>query len=198
MKKLAYLFLPALIIGCGEAEETTTEEVQEEIVETAEEEVEEKDERKSPRTTLEAEENGLSVKVVYGSPRVKDREIWGKLVPYGKVWRAGADETTAITFEQNVLVSGNAVEAGTYALFILPNESEEWEIILNEEWSKEEHDVWGAYNYKEDKDVLRFGVSPTDKIDKVENLTYSFSEGNLIFEWENISLEFAISLPEAV
>ena len=195
MKKLAYLFLPALLIGCGEAEETTEDQVQEEIVETVEEE---KDERKSPRTTLEVESNGVSLSVVYGSPRVKDRKVWGGLVPYGKVWRAGADETTAITFDQDVLLNGNAVAAGTYAFFILPNEAEEWEIILNEEWSKEEHDVWGAYDYKQDKDVLRFAVSPSEDLDLVENLTYGFADGSFEFQWEYIRLKFTITLPEAV
>lgn len=197
MKKLAYLFLPALLIGCGEAEETI-EENTEEVVETVEEEVEEKDERKSPRTTLEVESAGVSLSVIYGSPRVKDREIWGNLVPYGKVWRAGADETTAITFDQDVLVSGNAVAAGTYALFILPNETGDWEVILNEEWSKEEHDVWGAYNYKEEKDVLRFPVSPQTDLDLVENLTYRFADGSFEFQWEYIRLIFSISPAVAV
>lgn len=197
MRKLAYLFLPALFIACGEAEETS-EEIQEEVVETVEEEVEEKNERKSPRTTLEVESNGVSLKMVYGSPRVKDRKIWGNLVPYGKVWRAGADETTAITFDQDVLVNGNEVNAGTYAFFIIPNENEDWEVILNEEWSKELHDVWGAYNYKQDKDVLRFKVSPSDNTDVVENLTYQFENGEMTFEWENKRFAFTVAPAQAV
>lgn len=194
MKKLAYLTLPILMLSCGGTEEAENlvEEITEEIEEVVETEEVEK-ERKSPRTAVEADINGLAVSIDYGSPRVKDRAIWGELVPYDKIWRAGADEATAITFGADVLFGGNAVAAGTYAFFIVPHADGNWEVVLNEEWSKEEHGVWGAYDYNAEKDVLTMEVAPIWNQETVEEMSFSILNGQLIFEWELASFKIDIA-----
>jgi len=95
--------------------------------------------------------------------------IFGELVPYGAVWRTGANEATTITFTGDVLVEGTAVPAGTYSLFTIPG-GHEWTIIFNAE-----NNQWGAYDYDEGKDVLRFTV-PAREGPFVERLRFGFEE----------------------
>ena len=199
MKKLAYLLIaPAFMFACGGAEadadettvDTTAQEVTEEVVETEEEAPKPP---KSPRRQSNGTVNGVEVAVDYGSPYVKERVIWGELVPYDKIWRAGANEATSISFGSDVLIDGSEVAAGTYALFILPKKDADWTIILNEEWSKEIHGVWGAYDHKPEKDVLRFDVSPVFSEDNLESLTFTVNETGVSFAWEKASFEFAIA-----
>ena len=200
MKKVVYtLLLPAFLFACGGTEEsnetdnTEAETVTEEVVETVEEAPEENKKKiKSPRMQASGTANGVQVDVDYGSPFVKERTIWGELVPYDKVWRAGANEATAITFGADVKVAGADVPAGTYALFIIPKEGSDWTIILNEEWSKEEHGVWGAYDHKPEKDVLRFDVTPAFGDENVESLTFGVSETGVSFAWERASFDFTV------
>lgn len=191
MKKLAYLTLPLLMMSCG-GETETAEEVIEEVTEEVEVVEETEKERKSPRTKVEADINGLAVSIDYGSPRVKERKIWGELVPFGKIWRAGADEATAITFGSDVLFGGENVAAGTYAFFVIPKAEGDWEIVLNEEWSKEEHNVWGAYDYNAEKDVLHLNIPVQYNQESVENMTFKIKDSQLIFEWELVSFKIDI------
>lgn len=199
MKKLIYtLALPALLFACGsgEAAETDTTETDttahEEVTEVVEEEDNSKKKPKSPRLQSSGVANGVQVDIDYGSPFVKERVIWGELVPYDKIWRAGANEATAITLGSDAKVAGSDVSAGTYALFIIPQADADWTIILNEEWSKEEHGVWGAYDHKPEKDVLRFDVSPVFSEDNLESLTFTVTETGVTFAWEKASFEFTV------
>ena len=198
MKKLYYILPFTILFACGSEEVKETTKNQESVVETIQKEKETNNDRKSPRTQLEIEADDLSFSVDYGSPRVKGRIVWGDLVAYDEVWRAGADETTAITFDQDVLFGENTVSAGTYALFIVPHMEGNWNIILNEEWSKEEHDVWGAYDYDASKDVLSVEANPETVSENEENLTYDFQEGQFIFRWEKIQLSVSLTTAPAV
>jgi len=141
--------------------------------------------QQSPRVSAE----GKDVKVAYGQPSKKGREIFGKLEPYGKVWRGGANEATEITFAKDTKFGGKPVKAGTYTLFITPN-TNEWTVILNSELKQ-----WGAYKYEEikGKDVLHVNV-PTKKLDNVvEKLTYRFDDKNaLIIEWDQTQVTVPI------
>ena len=191
MRKISFVLFPFILMGCGGAG-STDETIVTDTIEVVNEEVVE-NERKSPRTILTANENGVELTIDYGSPRVKERQIWGGLVPYDNVWRAGADEVTAITFKADANFAGKTIAAGTYGLFLVPHENKDWEVVINEEWSRELHDVWGAYDYRQDKDIFRVSVKPIVADENTENLTYVYKNGKLIFKWEFIRLEIPIS-----
>ena len=132
--------------------------------------------RKSPHETV----NGDNISITYGRPYKKGREVFGKLEPYGKVWRIGADEATTITFKNDGTFGGKPVKAGTYTLFAIPEEKE-WTFILNSQLGQ-----WGAYSYdkNKDKDVLQV-KAPAKKLDKpVEQLTLSLPKSSLVMEWD--------------
>lgn len=112
------------------------------------------------------------VRVIYSRPAKKDREVFGKLVPFGKVWRLGANEATEIKFYRNVVLGGKKIKAGTYALFAIP-EQNEWTLILNTEL-----DHWGAYSYQESKDLLRFKVPVKSAAENIEHFSIRFEKVN--------------------
>ena len=100
------------------------------------------------------------VKVYYSQPQKKGREIFGGKVPFGKVWRTGANEAVEFKAYQDITLGGEALKAGTYALFTIPGEKD-WTIIINTDL-----DYWGAYSYAEKNDVLRVMV-PSSSLDEV-------------------------------
>lgn len=116
------------------------------------------------------QEFGLgSVKIQYSRPNVKGRKVFGDLVPWGQVWRTGANSATTLTFTDDVQLEGKPVPAGQYALFTVPGKTE-WTIILNKKTQQ-----WGAYEYDQAQDFLRFTVKPvTSK--KTESFTISVSD----------------------
>ncbi|REA61198.1 DUF2911 domain-containing protein [Dyadobacter luteus] len=133
------------------------------------------------------------VKVSYSRPGVKGREIFGKLEPFGKVWRAGADESTEIKFYADATFGGKKIKAGTYSLFAIPGEKE-WTIILNSDV-----DYWGAYKYKEASDVARVTVPVSAKpAELIENFSIVFtgdspSKAVMALGWENTVVEVPIT-----
>ena len=118
--------------------------------------------RQSPISLSAVSVDGAYMKVVYGAPYIKEREIFGKLVPFGQVWRTGANEATEITFTKDVVFGGAAVAAGTYSVFSVPGESE-WQIILNKDLG-----MWGGYTYKEASDVVRVKAPVTALTEAVD------------------------------
>ena len=106
----------------------------------------------SPRQKVEQQFSMTKISVDYGRPGVKGRKVFGELVPYGKVWRAGANGATKITFDQNVNFGGKDVMAGSYGLFIVPMEKE-WKVILNKDANQ-----WGAYAYDEKLNIAEIMV----------------------------------------
>jgi hypothetical protein len=134
------------------------------------------------------------VRITYSRPAKKEREVFGtKIVPYGEVWRLGANESTEIKFYQDVTIQGKKVKAGTYSLFAIPTATE-WTIILNNDL-----DFWGAYSYNKDNDVLRISV-PTKKTDEVvENFSIQCIKGindketTMKMAWDMTLVEIPIS-----
>lgn len=110
--------------------------------------------RPSPLAIASSRYKDGYIKIIYSQPHKEGREIFGKLVPYGEVWRTGANEATEITFTKDLMINSALVKAGTYSLFTLP-EKDNWTIILNSELG-----LWGSYNYNSKLDVFRFQVSP--------------------------------------
>lgn len=108
----------------------------------------------SPGASVKTAVGTTDVTIDYHRPGVKGRKIWGELVPYGKVWRLGANEATTITFADPIKVQGKEVPAGTYGLFAIPG-PDKWTLILNKQPKQ-----WGAYFYKAEEDLLRFDVQP--------------------------------------
>ena len=142
---------------------------------------------KSPRMEVKGNLEGVNVTVDYGAPSVKDRVIWGDLVPYEKVWRTGANEATTIELSQDIMVEGKMLKAGKYSLFTIPTE-ENWIVIFNETWEQ-----WGAYKYEESKDVLRVEVAPKMLDKNVEKLTFSINGGLILLQWEKLTLPIKVS-----
>jgi len=124
----------------------------------------------------------LYVKVTYGRPHKRGREVFGSLVPYGKIWRTGANQATEITVTKDVTIGGKKLAAGTYTLFSVPEETK-WELIFNEDLGQ-----WGAYRYNEDKDALRVfaEVSQTDLVYEPFTIEIEQKENeiHLIMMWD--------------
>jgi len=123
------------------------------------------------------------IKVTYSRPAKNNRAVIGNLIPLGKVWRMGADESAEIKFYQDGTFGGQKVKAGVYSLFAIAGETE-WTIILNKDV-----DFWGAYKYKEANDVLRVKVPAKKSDTAIENFSIQFAkEGNggvMNLGWEN-------------
>src|SRR5882724_8164269 len=149
----------------------------------------------------------VKVTVVYSSPDVGGREIWGKLVPYGLTnlnflksteqnpspWRAGANENTIITFSNDVMVEGKPLKAGTYGLHMIPGETE-WTIIFSNSSA-----AWGSFSYTPEDDALRVTVKSAPS-EFNEFLTYDFTDRlqnstTARMKWEKLSVPFKISVP---
>lgn len=115
-------------------------------------------------------DDGTYVKIVYNSPRKRGREVFGKLVPHGKIWRLGANEATEITTTGDITVAGKTLEAGTYSVFAVPNEKT-WTLVFNSGLGQ-----WGAYSYDEKQDVLRVDVPVKQSPKAYEAFTMAFEE----------------------
>ncbi|MFZ0452752.1 MAG: DUF2911 domain-containing protein [Ignavibacteriaceae bacterium] len=132
------------------------------------------------------------IQIEYNRPGVKGREIWGKLVPYNKVWRAGANENTTISFSDPVKINGKDLPAGTYGLHMIPGENE-WTIIFSKNsWS------WGSYFYDQNEDALRVAVKPQSSIFH-EWLTFtmdnpSSNSVDVNLNWDKLKAGFNVSV----
>lgn len=136
--------------------------------------------QKSPTDIAYYRDGGEVVaKVVYSRPFKNGREIFGSLVPYGKVWRTGADEATEITFYRDVVFGGESVKAGTYTLFTIPGE-DEWSVILNSDLHQ-----WGAYRHKAKNDLVTVKATVGSVDSAVENFAIVFTKkGDLVMAWD--------------
>lgn len=114
------------------------------------------------------ENNEPMARVLYSRPQTRDREIFGKLVPYGEVWRTGANEATELTLYTDMTVGGKRIKKGTYTLFTIPKEKE-WTIILNNSTN-----IWGAYDYHVEQDVARITVPVRKAPNRIDALSMGF------------------------
>ena len=112
--------------------------------------------RPSPNAVVGQTVGTTDVTVTYGRPSVREREVFGALVPYGEVWRTGANEASTITVSGDVVIEGEPLAAGTYALFTIPGEGA-WTVVFNRTAAQ-----WGAFNYDEAEDALRVEVEPAE------------------------------------
>lgn len=146
--------------------------------------------RVSPNASVSQMIGTTEVSITYGRPAVKDREIFGALVAFDSWWRTGANESTAITFSDDVQVEGEELEAGTYSLYTIPGE-EEWTIIINKKLS------WGT-QYDKAEDVLRVDVEPTEGQHMEQFMIYfenvTDSSADCVIHWAETKVPFTISV----
>jgi hypothetical protein len=134
------------------------------------------------------------ITINYHRPLAKDRKIWGDVVPYGKVWRAGANMNTTITFSDPVMIEGKPLDKGTYGLHMIPN-ADEWTVIFSKA-----ADSWGAFTYDQAEDALRVTVRPK-AAEMHDALTYEFDQlqpdsAVVEMEWEKVAVPFKVSADE--
>src|SRR3974390_1271586 len=154
--------------------------------------------RKSQNAQVSQTIGITDVTVKYSRPLVNGRKVWGGLVPYGDVWRAGANENTTITFSDPVTIEGKPLDRGTYGLFMLPKE-DEWTVIFSKTAT-----AWGAFTYKPDEDVLRVAVKPVAS-DFHDALVYDFDQltpdsALVTLRWDKLAVPFkvAVNVPQTV
>jgi Protein of unknown function (DUF2911) len=148
--------------------------------------------RPSPAASAQCKfADGKTIKVAYSSPRAKGRKIYGGLVPYGEVWRTGANEATSFVTDANLSIEGKEVPAGSYTMFTVPN-ADKWELIINKKTGE-----WGIpYKYQSDE-LGRYAMSVSKTSAPVEDFTISFHEMgtgcHMYMDWENTRATIEIS-----
>ncbi len=132
------------------------------------------------------------ITVNYHRPLVNSRQIWGKVVPYGQVWRAGANENTTVTFTDPVTIEGQPLDKGTYGLHMIPSENQ-WTVIFSKMST-----AWGSFSYKQDEDALRVTVKP-QPAEFHEALTYDFDDVKpdstlVTLRWDKVAVPFKVAV----
>ena len=148
--------------------------------------------RDSQRASVTQRIGITDITVKYHRPLVKGRTIWGKVVPYGQVWRAGANENTTITFTDPVSIEGKPLDKGTYGLHMIPNQ-DQWTVIFSKV-----NTAWGSFTYKESSDALRIDVKPQAAAMQ-EALLYEVDQPTddsvvVTMRWEKVAVPFKVSV----
>jgi len=148
----------------------------------------------SPTSTITQEFSTSQIEIVYSRPSMRGRTIFGDLVPFGTVWRTGANAATKITFGEEVVIGGTKVPAGSYSFYTVPGK-DEWEVILNKNTGN-----WGAMGYDTKDDVVRVKVKPMMLPQAME--TFTMCVGNITFStctidaaWENTKISVPVKAP---
>ncbi len=147
----------------------------------------------SPPARVEQAVGLTRIAVSYHRPAVSGRAIWGKLVPYGQVWRTGANDNTTISFSTDVKIAGRPLRAGTYGLHTIPT-AKDWTIIFSTATT-----AWGSYSYDQKEDALRVTATPRPLAAPEERLAFRFEDlGNtkatLVLAWERLAVPIAIEV----
>lgn len=150
--------------------------------------------RTSPLALITMRYKDAYVRMTYSQPHKRGREIFGKLVPYGEVWRTGANEATELTTTRDIIVNGTLLPAGNYTLFTIP-EKDKWTIIFSKDVG-----LWGAYNYNPKADALRFEVPVQHTDVPWEAFTIQFDQRNnvadLLLIWDTVKIVIPIQFIE--
>lgn len=145
--------------------------------------------RESPDKRVYQKIGFTEIEIAYGSPSVKDRNVWGELEPYNVVWRAGANNATTIEVSTDIKIQDEILEAGKYAFFVIPKKDAAWTGIFSKK-----HKQWGSFKYDASDDALRIEMEP-QKSPHQESLVYNidskgYYSGQVELKWEEISLGF--------
>lgn len=196
MKKLVLITLVSfMIISCKNDQEKTPNDEPLQKEESTEKVETTKKKVLSPHTSAMAMVGDAHVHIDYSSPGVRNRIIFGGLVAYDSIWQAGAHMVTWMQTNKDLKIHGNDLQAGKYALFMIPSENE-WTIIFNKHW--EQH---GKDEYDEKDDVMRFKVRTEISEEITEHLVYEVSEtgtaeGMISFSWEKVTMSFLFEVIE--
>ncbi|KAA3438257.1 DUF2911 domain-containing protein [Rufibacter hautae] len=144
----------------------------------------------SPAQTATGKVGAANISIAYSSPSVKGRKVWGELVPYGKAWRAGANEATTFTTDKDIMVQGKALKAGKYSVFMVPTEGQ-WQIIFNSQTGQWGTNREGA-NFDPANNVLAVNVTPKKSAQMNESLKYAITGKGFSLMWENLEVPVAI------
>ncbi len=152
--------------------------------------------RPSPLAIVSSRYKDTYLKITYSQPHKHGRVIFGGLVPFGQVWRTGANEATELTVTRDVKINGMELKAGTYSFFTIPGR-ETWTVILNSDLG-----LWGSYNYNSKLDVLRFDVPATTVNEFVyEAFTILIDPRNanadLVLAWDRTKVIIPLQFPES-
>jgi hypothetical protein len=148
-------------------------------------------EKASPAATATGKIGDATITITYSSPAVKGRKIWGELVPYNKVWRAGANQATVFETDKAIMIEGKELPAGKYSLFATPGEKE-WQFIFNSETGQWGIKRGGESNRDPAKDVLTISAKPTASATMNERLVYDVTGKGFSLKWENLEVPVAI------
>ena len=184
---LSATMIALVFASCSESK--TSETTESEVAAETKEAAETTEARPSPLMVKEGQVAGKAIKVQYGSPAVKDRELWGDLVPYNVVWRTGANEASYVDMAEAMTVEGKTLAAGKYSLFTIPKETGPWTVIFNSEWDLEH----GHFQYDEKNDVLRVEVNPIWEERSTESLSMEIENPGLVIRWEKLKLPITIN-----
>jgi hypothetical protein len=140
----------------------------------------------SPAASVTGKINGVTITINYSSPSVKERVIWGGLVPFNKIWRAGANAATTIEMDKDLVVEGQKLPAGKYSFFVIPNEKEC--VIIFNKVAK----LSGTNNYNEKEDQLRVTVKQKLTESITESLVYAINQNSIVLSWEKWNIPIAV------
>lgn len=140
----------------------------------------------SPASSTTGQINGATISIKYSSPSVKGRVIWGGLVPFNKIWRAGANAATTIETDKDLTIEGSKLPAGKYAFFVIPSEKEC--VLIFSKVAKQ----MGAYDYNEKDDQLRVTVKQKATDSSAESLIYTINKNNIVLSWEKWNIPFSV------
>lgn len=130
--------------------------------------------------------NGANITIKYGSPSVRGREIWGGLVAFNQVWRAGANDATTFETDKDLTIQGSKLPAGKYSFFVIPSATE-CVLIFNKDAKQ-----WGSYKYKESNDQIRVSVKQKASDSSIEKLIYSINKKDIVLSWEKWNIAFNV------
>ena len=177
---MKYLFFLILLIG---------------LLTACKSEIKTKKKPLSPHETAMAMIGDAHIHIDYSSPGVRERVIFGELIPYGKLWRAGANSATWLETDKDLLISQDTLSKGKYGVFIIPNK-EKWTWVFNKNWNQH-----GTDDYKETEDVFRFDLPVILSEDIQEHLEYQVykdtdTTGRISMSWEKAKIEFDLKVLE--
>ncbi|WP_176582348.1 DUF2911 domain-containing protein [Flavobacterium nackdongense] len=140
----------------------------------------------SPAAVATGKINGATITINYSSPSVKGRVIWGELVPFNKIWRAGANAATTIETDKELMIEGAKLPAGKYSFFVIPSEKEC--VLIFNKVAK----MSGTSNYDEKQDQLRVTVKQKASSSTTESLVYTINDKSIVLSWEKWNIPFGV------